>query len=201
LGIELNKEALFGKDDVIPPKPPKKPKLAADKKKLVCIYCKSKGHEAQQCWLNPDSPNYRPKLVEKLARATAAAADDEGGEDQDLFDFLDNTLERETRSNSGFGNPAGSSVGNDQASSSSSYRPNYVEDDIAWHRRYLYDQDDESWEDDASSDESTNFAEQVEILCFLSHLAGQDEDSEDKSIVDELISLSGEETTMFICLK
>jgi hypothetical protein len=118
--------------------------------------------------------------------------DDEGDEDQDLSDFLDNTLERETRSNSDFGNPAGSSVGNDQASSSSSYSPNYVEDDIAWHprfgRRYLYDQDDESWEDDASSDESTNFAEQVETLCFLSHLAGQDEGSEDKLILDKLIS-------------
>jgi hypothetical protein len=85
LGIELNKEAvrkrkrdesaLFGKDDVIPQKPPKKPRLAAtDKKKVVCNYCKSKGHEAQQCWLNPDSPNYRPELVEKLARAAAAAA-------------------------------------------------------------------------------------------------------------------------------
>jgi hypothetical protein len=69
-----DESALIGKDECDFPKASKEPRLASDKKKLVYTYCKSKGNEAQECWLNPDSPKYRPELVEKLDRAAAAAA-------------------------------------------------------------------------------------------------------------------------------
>jgi len=67
LNTELNKEAIrkrkrdesamYGQDEIKPPKP-KKQKTFGDKKKLFCTYCKSKGHEARLCWLNPESTNF-----------------------------------------------------------------------------------------------------------------------------------------------
>jgi hypothetical protein len=42
----------------------------------TCVYCERKGHKAEQCWLNPDSKDFKQSLVDKLAvqfkKSTAA---------------------------------------------------------------------------------------------------------------------------------
>lgn len=81
LNTELNKEAIrkqkrprdeksfYGKDDV--PPPPKKPRI--DKRKLKCNYCTKKGHEAEKCWLNPKSTNYRKEFVDRLRESAGTS--------------------------------------------------------------------------------------------------------------------------------
>lgn len=77
-------------------------------------------------------------------------------------------------------------------SSSSAPEPSgYFESDVEWTPRFgkrRLHEDDEMWEPESSSDEASLLAEQVETVCFISHLASQQHSTDDKLILRVLLA-------------